>query len=49
MTPGQPAPDYWWKQWSVAGTGDIGLRGLFPRGIKALVRMPSPKARPMTL
>ena len=38
-----------WKQWSVAGTGDIGLRGLFPRGIKALVRMPSPKARPMTL
>ena len=41
--------DFGWTQWSAAGTGDHGLRGLFPRGIKALVEMPSPTERPTTL
>ncbi|MBK8730869.1 MAG: AAA family ATPase [Tetrasphaera sp.] len=35
----------WWKQWSVAGTGDLGSRGWFPRGIKGFARMQSPTAR----
>ena len=31
-----------WTQWSATGTGDHGLRGWFPRGIKALAGMPTP-------
>lgn len=38
----------WWKQRSVAGTGDHGSKGLFPRGIKATARVPSPGVRPTT-
>lgn len=37
----------WWKQWSVAGTGDHGLRGWHPRGFKTFAGIPSPRARPM--
>ncbi|WP_448656972.1 5-methylcytosine restriction system specificity protein McrC [Microbacterium lacticum] len=37
-----------WKQWSVAGTGDLGLRGWFPRGIKALGGMPTLWVTPTT-
>lgn len=37
-----------WTQWSTTGTDDHGLRGWFPRGIKASARMPSPRTGPMT-
>ena len=41
------AADAGWTQWSATGTGDHGLRGLFPCGIRAALRMPSLRTGPM--
>lgn len=38
----------WWKQLSVAGTGDLGFRSSFPRGIKGFAAPPTPRVRLMT-
>ena len=40
--------DFGWTQWSAAGTGDHGLRGLFPHGIKDLKSPSSPWVSPTT-
>ena len=37
-----------WTQWSATGTGDHGLRGLFPHGIKDLKSPSSPWVSPTT-
>lgn len=38
----------WWTQWSVAGTGDLGFRSSFLRGMKVSAKKPIPMAGSMT-